>query len=330
MPWRGLKGFQGGDLSYRERVDVWLGTRDSAIGTSMTTESYSVHTIRDYLLGRLPEQESERLDELSIVDDECAERIRAVEHDLVDAFARGELHGVVLEQFRSRYLTTPRGREAARFAEALQSLDEKAGWASSPEAGREPAMRVRATRRWSGRVALAAAVVALSTASAWLVLDNRMLRARVTSAESARDALQRDRQLREAEASQPAHATPSSAVREPSSPAVAMFVLAPQLRSARQAPAVALPGGTGDLAVRLDLEPVDYPAYDASLVAASADRVVWRTDRLAARTVGARKVIDLRLPAAVLSPQEYLIRISGVPARGASEIVGEYRFTVVK
>ena len=62
----------------------------------MTTETYSVQTIRDYLLGQLPESETERLDELTITDDQCAERVRAVEHDLVDAFARGELAGVVL------------------------------------------------------------------------------------------------------------------------------------------------------------------------------------------------------------------------------------------
>jgi hypothetical protein len=119
---------------------------------------------------------------------------------------------------------------------------------------------------------------------------------------------------------------------------VATLVLTPQLRSARQLPTVALSGGTGELAVQLDLEPVDYPAYDASLVASSGassgasngDRVVWRTERLIARTAGARKIIDLRLPATVLSPQAYLIRVSGVPARGASEVVGEYRFTVVK
>jgi hypothetical protein len=111
---------------------------------------------------------------------------------------------------------------------------------------------------------------------------------------------------------------------------VATLVLAPQLRSARQLPAVALAGGTGDLAVRLDLEPVDYPAYDVALVASSGDRVVWRTDRLIARTAGARKFIDLRVPATVLTPQDYLIRVSGVPARGAPEIAGEYRFSVVR
>ena len=93
---------------------------------------------------------------------------------------------------------------------------------------------------------------------------------------------------------------------------------------------VTLGASTGDLALQLDLEPVDYPAYDASLVASSGNRPLWRADRLMPRTVGSRKTIELRLPASVLSPQDYVIRVSGVPARGASEIVGEYRFTVVK
>ncbi len=236
----------------------------------MTTETYSAQTIRDYLLGQLPEPETERLDELSITDEECAERIRAVEHDLVDAFARGELEGVVLEQFRSSYLTTPQRREAARFAEALQSLDESSGRGSSSDAGRGPTTVVREPRRWRELLALAAAAI-LATASVWLVLDNRTLRERVTSAE-----LQRDRQLREAEAPRAADTAPPPTGRDPSPLTVATLVLTPQLRSARQLPTVALTVGTGDLAVQLDLEPVDYPAYDASLVASE-----WRPDRVA-------------------------------------------------
>ena len=108
----------------------------------MSTETYSAETIRDYLLGQLAEAETERLDELSITDEECAERIRAVEHDLVDEFVRGELQGAVLEQFRSSYLTTPKRREATRIAEVLQSLDENSEKGRSPEASRGPTMRV--------------------------------------------------------------------------------------------------------------------------------------------------------------------------------------------
>jgi hypothetical protein len=296
----------------------------------MTTENYSVQTLRDYLLGQLSEPDTERLDELSIVDDVCAERIRAVEFDLVDAFARGELRGEALEHFRSRYLATPKGREAIRFAEALQSLDEKPGRGTSSEVGRGPATLVRETWRWRERLALAAAVVMLATASVWLVLDNRTLRGRVTSAESSRDDLVRDRQRREAEARQAAEAAPPSDDRVSSPPTVAMLVLAPQLRSARQLPMVVLIDGAKELPVRLDLEPVDYPSYTASLVASSGDRELWRSDRLLARTIRGRQTIALRLPATVLSPQDYLIRVSGVPLRGASEIVGEYRFSVAR
>ena len=138
-------------------------------------------------------------------------------------------------------------------------------------------------------------------------------------------------QLREAEARPaPDTAPPPSAGPGPSLQTVATLVLMPQLRGARQLPTVALSAGTGDLAVQLDLEPVDYPAYEAALLISSGDRVVWRSDRLIARTVRDRQRIDLGLPASVLSPQDYLIRVSGLPARGASEIVGEYRFTVVR
>jgi hypothetical protein len=42
-----------------------------------------------YLLGLLPDEEAERLDELSIADDELAWRLRAVEDDLVDAYVTG-------------------------------------------------------------------------------------------------------------------------------------------------------------------------------------------------------------------------------------------------
>jgi hypothetical protein len=295
----------------------------------MTTENDSVQTIRAYLLGQLGEEEAERLDELSVTDDEYAERISAVEHDLVDAFARGELHGAILERFRSRYLARPGGREAIRFAVALQALGEHSGRGASAEIERRPTTPVREGHRWRERLALAAAVVMLAAATVWLAVDNRMLRARVTSAENTGDQLQRDQQLREVEARPPANAAPPSARQAATPLPVATLVLTPQLRSASQLPTVALTDGTGELPVQLDLEPVDYPSYNASLIAASGDGLLWRADGLIARTVGGRKTIALRLPASVLSPRDYLIRISGIPARGAAEIVGEYRFTVV-
>jgi hypothetical protein len=290
----------------------------------MTTETYSDQTIRAYLLGQLPEAETERLDELSITDDECAERIRAVEHDLVDAFARGELEGVALERFRSTYLATARGRDSIRFAEALQSLDETSGSGGPSAAGRRQTTLARSTRNWPLWLATAAAAV-FATAATWLVSDNRMLRERVTS-----DELRHDRQLREAEARGADTARRLSTGPGPSLQAIATLVLAPQLRGARQLPTVALAPAARELTIQLDLEPVDYPSYTAALVASSEDRMLWQSDRLVARAAGDRQRIELGLPATVLSPRDYLIRVSGVPVRGPAEIVGEYRFSVVR
>jgi len=44
-----------------------------------------------YLLGLLPREQAERIDEAGIVDDAVAARLRTVEHDLVDAYVRGAL-----------------------------------------------------------------------------------------------------------------------------------------------------------------------------------------------------------------------------------------------
>src|ERR1700720_1221919 len=83
-----------------------------------------------YLLGTLPEQETERLDELSIVGDDFACRLSEVENDLVDAYVSGQLSGETLERFQSSYLSSAARREKVRFAEALLARENRA--ASAP------------------------------------------------------------------------------------------------------------------------------------------------------------------------------------------------------
>ena len=87
----------------------------------MVEQMYNDQIIAEYLLGSLSEEEIERFDEMSFIDDEFAERLRAVENDLVDAYAKGELSGNKLERFKSFYLASPVRREKVRFAEAFQS-----------------------------------------------------------------------------------------------------------------------------------------------------------------------------------------------------------------
>ena len=73
----------------------------------------------NYLLGLLADDEAERLDEASIVDDELAARLRIVEDDLVDAYASGTLDAPTRQRFESYYLSSPHRSEKVRFARGL-------------------------------------------------------------------------------------------------------------------------------------------------------------------------------------------------------------------
>ena len=68
-----------------------------------------------YVLGLLPDEATERLDEASIADDEVAARLRIVETNLIDSYVRGQLAGATLERFESYYLSSPRRRESVRW-----------------------------------------------------------------------------------------------------------------------------------------------------------------------------------------------------------------------
>ncbi len=85
----------------------------------MAKQQVDDKTIAEYLLGATSESETERLDEMSLTDDDFAERLRNAENDLVDAYARGELSGEDREKFINHYLASPRRRDKVRLAETL-------------------------------------------------------------------------------------------------------------------------------------------------------------------------------------------------------------------
>src|SRR5215470_14762592 len=82
--------------------------------------------LRRYLLGALPEADMERLNELSVTDDELAGRLDAVENDLVDAYVRGELPQEDLGSFKGFYLSSPKRREKVGLAEGFLALERRA------------------------------------------------------------------------------------------------------------------------------------------------------------------------------------------------------------
>ena len=88
---------------------------------SVSLEStYDDRALTRYLLGQLAGEDADRLDELAIVDDGMAWRVRTVENDLVDAYVRGTLDAESRRHFETHYLASPKRRAKVRFADAVR------------------------------------------------------------------------------------------------------------------------------------------------------------------------------------------------------------------
>jgi hypothetical protein len=304
-------------------------------------------TLKAYLFGRLPQAEIERLDELSVTDDEFAARLDTVENDLVDAYVRGDLSASSREEFQTLYLSTVKRREKVTFAESLYSLEGKhAGQAT-----------VQATSSWwfglftLPRLALAGGL-AMLLAISFLMVDNLHLRNGMSQAKMDRELLQqRERdllsrldderasgaktakeleQVRQSLASLESNsAAKSSAAGLLASPLrVAAFVLSPQLRGAAKMPDLSLPQGTTRVDLLLDLESDDFPRYRVMLKNSGSDRVLWRSGRLQSVTKGQASTLSIGLPVNLLKPGVYQLEVTGTPASGGVEFVSSYVFRI--
>ena len=79
------------------------------------------HLIR-YILRDLPESEAERLDERSVTDEAFAQRLRELENDLVDRYAREGATDESLNRFEQRVRDSTYLRNKVQFARALQEV----------------------------------------------------------------------------------------------------------------------------------------------------------------------------------------------------------------
>lgn len=295
-------------------------------------------TLIRYLVGRVSEDEAEQLDERSIVDEDFAQRLRAVEHDLVDAYTNGTLTGDALEGFRSQYLRSPAGLAQVEFARALRGA-AVAGQASPSRA----VSGFEAIPRWQ----LAAAALVLA-ASGYLVVDDLRLRRQVSAVHQAQAELeQRARQLQDevgrqqsaANASEQelarardalAAARPQTNQAKPGGPSVLALVLRAATRAAGDIPQLAIPAGVDAVVLRLPLIAVDFPRYEAALRDATGDRVIWQSGRLGAPGASDRPTIPVTVPTSLLAPRTYVLELTGIPAQGVAEPLDTYPFRVVR
>lgn len=328
----------------------------------MTETTYNAEMIKQYLLDVLPPAETERLDELSISDAGFAEALSAAENELIDAYVLGELADEARRQFEKSYLSSPQKREKVQFAHALQLFGERETsrspiqkrtqliartWFSSLSS----VLRPRAALQWG----FAVVVLILLVAGSWLTFRNMRLHRAISEDQARRNEVERrHKQLQkeldaqhsintqaeqelarireQLQREQKAAQERAASQQGPSSPtgAILSLVLTPQLRSGTQAPTVSLKPGTSGVAVKLILEPNTYSTYRVTLLDQAQQHTIWQSGLLKAHPATAGKAVNISLPANLLKSHSYLLRVTGIAGRVASEVISDYPFTVVK
>jgi len=278
-----------------------------------TRETFDDDRLMRYLLGSLDEPETERLDELSITDDQFADRLRIVEDDMIDAYARGQLSVDVRARFESHYLTLPGKQDRIRFAKALalRQGDSAAQISTGP--------RARASRVFVWPLVAAASIAIAAVGYLLLQRSTQPSPSTQPAASSAST---------EPVAPEP-HDRPAGSTPAPPGPTPLAIVLMPSTRRAVEPPTLSIPAGAQTVEVSLVLEGDDFPRYSVALKDVGTDRVLWKGGDLKASSSSAGRTVIVSIASELLKPQHYTLDLSGVRASGRSEVITSYPFRVM-
>jgi hypothetical protein len=251
-------------------------------------------TLVRYVLGDLPPEQAEPLDQRSIVDGPFAERLRSIEHDLADAYVRGELSPDERLRWERTSGASKAGREQVRLAEALASAERRRASA----ARFSMTSRSSRTSRWNLGLA-AAAALALTLTGAYILRGHPAPPALATMA-------------------------PGGQLSEPSF--VALTLPQPS-RGVTEPPVLLIPAGMSEARLTLRLEPSALSQYALSLRDLASGRVVWQASDLTAAEGAEGRVLAVTVPANVFHPGRFAFEAAGVDS-GRSLLVATYPLTV--
>jgi hypothetical protein len=313
---------------------------------SSNHEVFDDRFLARYLLGDLSPEEAERVDALSITDEEFSWRLSAVENDLVDAYVRGELSGKDLEQFRSSYLSSPRRHKKVDFAQGLLALEQRTATQRTEASERQGAKRaaldeipVRLVLSRYGflRAAFAGAGFVLLLVVIYLSIANLRLHEQISEMRQQQEAInQRNRELeQQINAERTANGdnrTQLERLRQ-SQPdhqlRTVSLLMPPPTRGATRISTISLHPGTDLFVVLLlAMESNEFAAYRAELKDPANGQVVWRSAEVKASSLNDKHVVSVSFPSSLLKQQNYIAELAGL-GTARSEVVGDYAFRVV-
>jgi hypothetical protein len=285
--------------------------RSSKLGQELHTLRSQIETqptIRRYLLGLLGQEQAAELEEQLLIDGELYEELLIAEDELVDQFLSGEMSEPEREAVEAHFLRAPGRQEQLLFAGALKKYLA----ANAPQAVDAPRAQHETTDESCSRqrqkktfllsrlfarnpalaVSLAGALVLMIVGGLWLA--NRI-------------------------------------VNRPHQPQTVWAIeLTPGLvRDDGVIKSFAVPANTDAVRLQLDLAEDQHKSYEAVILDIDG-RIVTSGNNIKAESISGRHMVLVDVPAALLTPGDYRVRLSGLSANGSVENLGSYPFKVLK
>jgi hypothetical protein len=289
-----------------------------------------------YLVGALPAEEADRLDQLSIADDDFAWRLCEIENELVDSYVRSELSGETLARFKAFYMATAQRQKKVQFAQGLRQFQVAnapgAGIADKTYKSRAPFWSTFLPSRIIPQFGISVAALVMVLIAGYLLVQNAHLRREARDARAQSESLdQRARNLEnDLKQQRTAH------IEAQKSPTVDIaqlktvsLLLPPPTRGLSSLKTVTIHPGTDLVVLLLTLESAEFPGYRVIVKDPATNQVVWQSSEFEAGSADDRKAVSAGLPANLLKERNYIAEVAGLTNAGRQRIVGDYPFHVV-
>lgn len=270
----------------------------------MNDETIDDALLREFLLGKVNDDERQRIEDLFLTDSQAKERVLAVEQDLIEDYLEGTLTTEDRERFVSRYAQTEEQRRKLRITKSIKDwaiaeaasaqvkAANKSGWSG---------LRARLLRRPAFVIPIVVtAMIVIVVAAIWL-----SRRAQHSAIERELAQLNAPSSLRE------------GPVALELSPVAVRGTGSQSLLNTRP------PNGVVELRL-LWIQKERYPAYQATI--RSVGDQTYTLQNLQPESDG--KAVLIKLPTHMLTRGTYQIDLSGIASDGAVSSAEEYTFTV--
>ena len=304
-------------------------------------------TIKRYLLGTLPLMDLQAFEEKLMTEEDIFQQLLLQEDELIEDYLGSELSPEEKERFEKHFLMAPERRQKLAFAQTLSSYIATSTVAAEvvqQESFLKSIASLFRRQRPGLQVAVALGALVLVLTFSWSIREVWKLHRETEELKSQQIASQNteinlNRQLTEMQSrnqeileqlSQQSQLGPehSSGSSEPGT-SISLPLSPGLVRDLGGMKKISIPQSAKLVELSLSLIDEEYPKYRGMIYGVGGEELMALSGIAPARKGGSSLVL-VPVPASLLSPGDYYVKLSGQPRGGPAEEIGKYYFRVSK